>query len=184
MNSKNLFKSVMLAAFCLGVFSFASCDDNDDNHISFSVNTVQVAPGAVTKVLMGGGEQPYTAQSLDTKIATVKTLKDTLFVTGVKEGKTNAVVTDKNKLTANIVINVATPLSFDKQTVSVAVGKEDIVAVSNGVAPYTVVVADGKIATATVKDAKISIKGVKAGTTTVHVMDKNKLAGDVIVTVK
>ena len=45
-------------------------------------------------------------------------------------------------------------------------------------------VKDNKIATATVKDSKIMIKGIKAGTTTVSVLDKNKLAGTVVVTVK
>ena len=43
---------------------------------------------------------------------------------------------------------------------------------------------DKKIATASVKKSNIIIKGVKAGTTTVNVLDKNKLAGTITVTVK
>ena len=71
-----------------------------------------------------------------------------------------------------------------KTSLNIAVGKEDVVNIKTGQAPYTVNVKDNKIATATVKDAKITIKGVKAGTTTVNVLDKNKLAGTITVTVK
>ena len=43
---------------------------------------------------------------------------------------------------------------------------------------------DTKIATATVKDGKIIIKGVKAGSTSVTVTDKNKKTGTISITVK
>ncbi len=186
MDLKNLFKSVMMAACCLGVVSFASCssDNDDDNGIRFSAYAVQVAPGATSKVLVGGGTQPYTAQSTDSLVAKVKIVKDTLFVTGVKEGKVSALVTDYSKMTGSVAIQVVTPLSFDKKAVNVEVGKEDVVTVGSGSAPYTAVVKDSGIVTATVKDAKITIKGVKSGTTTVQVVDKNKVYGEFSVTVK
>ena len=43
---------------------------------------------------------------------------------------------------------------------------------------------DTKIATVTIKDRKIIIKGVKAGSTSVTVTDKDKKAGTISVTVK
>lgn len=42
---------------------------------------------------------------------------------------------------------------------------------------------DDKIATATVKDAKLTIKGVKVGSTTITITDKNKKTATVVVTV-
>ena len=43
---------------------------------------------------------------------------------------------------------------------------------------------DKNIATAMEKDGKITVKGVKAGTTTITVMDKDKASGTFTVTVK
>ena len=67
---------------------------------------------------------------------------------------------------------------------TVSAGKEEVVNIKSGKAPYTVQVKDTKIATATVKDAKITIKGVKAGTTTISIVDKDKQAGMITVTVR
>ena len=72
---------------------------------------------------------------------------------------------------------------FDKTSLSVNVNKEGSITVKSGTAPYTVAVKDTKIATATVKDAVITVKGVKAGTTTITVTDKNKVTGIVNITV-
>lgn len=69
-------------------------------------------------------------------------------------------------------------------TVTVGIGKEEVVMVKSGTAPYTATVKDSKIATVSVKDAKVTVKGVKAGSTTVTVIDKNKTAGTITVTVK
>lgn len=143
-----------------------------------------MAPSASANVTIGNGTQPFTVKSTDEKVATVKVDKNVMTVTGVKEGKASITVTDKNKRFGTISVNVITPLAFDKTSLNIAVGKEDVVNIKTGQAPYTVNVKDNKIATATVKDAKITIKGVKAGTTTVNVLDKNKLAGTITVTVK
>ncbi len=185
MEMKTIFKTMMMAACCLGVAVFTSCGDDDNNNsgLKFSVAKVEVAPGATANVTIGNGTQPFTVKSTDEKTATVKVDKNTITVTGVKEGKASIIVTDKNKLSGTLAVNVVTPLSFDKANVSVEVGKEDVVAIKSGKAPYTVSVKDTKTATATVKDDKITIKGVKAGTTTISVLDKDKLAGTITVTV-
>lgn len=187
MKMKSVFKTVVMAVLCLGTVAFVSCsDDDDDNNsgLKFSVTKVEVAPNASANVTVANGTQPFTVKSTDEKIATVKVDKNIMTVTGVKEGKVSIVITDKNKLSGTISVNVVTPLAFDKTSSSVAVDKEDVVTIKTGQAPYTVSVKDSEIATATVKDAKITIKGVKAGTTTVDVLDKNKLAGTITVTVK
>ena len=187
MEMKSVFKTMVMAALCLGTVTLASCsDDNGDKNtgLKFSTTTVNVAPSASTNVTIGNGTQPFTVKSTDEKVATVKVDKNVMTVTGIKEGKASITVTDKNKRFGTISVNVITPLAFDKTSLNIAVGKEDVVNIKTGQAPYTVNVKDNKIATATVKDAKITIKGVKAGTTTVNVLDKNKLAGTITVTVK
>ena len=184
MELKNVFRTMMVAVCCLGAAVLTSCDNEDNNKIKFSVPQVNMIPGATAKVAISNGTQPYSVRSVDEKVATVKLEKNVMTITGVKEGKTSIVVTDKKKMSATLAVNVMKPLDFDKQQVEVAVGKEETVVVKSGKAPYTAMVKDNKIATATVKDSKIMIKGIKAGTTTVSVLDKNKLAGTVVVTVK
>ena len=186
MEMKSIFKTVLAAVCCLGVTMFASCDKDDDNStgLKFSVAKVTVTPGAVANVTVSKGTEPFTVKSMDEKTATVKVDKNILTVTGVKEGRTSVIVTDKKKLTGKLVVDVVASLSFDKTNVEVVAGKEDIVTVKSGKAPYTVSVKDMKIATAKVKDATITVKGVKAGTTMLTVLDKNMSVGTVTVTVK
>ena len=187
MEMKSIFKTMVMAVLCLGTVTLASCkDDNEDKNtgLKFSTTKVNVAPSASANVTIGNGTQPFTVKSTDEKVATAKVDKNILTVTGVKEGKASITVTDKNKHFGTISVNVVTPLAFDKTSVNIAVGKMEDVNIKTGKAPYMVTSKDPKIATATVKDAKISIKGVKAGTTTVNVLDKNKLAGTITVTIK
>lgn len=186
MKTKTIFKSMMMAVCCLGIATLASCkDDKDDNKgLKFSVAKVEVAQGASAKVTIGNGTQPYTAKSTNEKLATVKVDKNMMTVTGVAVGKASVVVTDKNKKTGTLSVNVFAPVSFDKQTITVPAGKEGVVAIKSGKAPFTVNVKDKNIATAMEKDGKITVKGVKAGTTTITVMDKDKASGIFTVTVK
>lgn len=186
MKTKTIFKSMMMAVCCLGIVTLASCkDDKEDNKsLKFSVAKVEVAQGASAKVTIGNGTQPYTAKSTNEKFATVKVDKNIMTIMGVAAGKASIVVTDKNKKTGTLSVNVFNPISFDKQNVTVTSGKEEVVTIKSGKAPFMVNVKDKKIATATEKGGKITVKGVKAGTTTITVLDKDKLSGTFTVTVK
>ena len=184
MELRKVFKTMMLAVCCLGAGVLVSCDKEDDNNLKLSMPKVEVMPGVAVKVSISNGTQPYSVKSMDEKIATVELVKNVMTVKGLKEGKTTIVVTDKKKRSAMLAVNVVTPLAFDKGKVEIAVGKEDVVTIKSGKAPYTVMVKDKKVATATVNGNRIMIRGVKAGTTLINVFDKNKLAGTVVVTVK
>jgi len=83
-------------------------------------------------------------------------------------------VTDKNKQSGTIKVTVTEPLTVDKTSAEVAVGKTVDITVSKGTAPYTATMKDTKVATASVKDSKVTITGVKAGSTTLTITDKNK----------
>ncbi len=74
-------------------------------------------------------------------------------------------------------------LMFDKATVEVAVDNTTTVTVNNGVSPFTAVSADTALATVAVDNNKITIKGVKVGTTTITVTDKEKNTGKINVKV-
>ena len=186
MELKNVFKTMVLAACCLSSMTLASChkDDDNDKPMRFSATTVNVATGSTATVTVSHATLPLSVKPTDDKIATAKADKNMITVTGVKEGKTTIMVTDKNKQTGNIAVNVMAPLTFDKPAVNVTAGKEEVVTIKSGKAPYTVMSKDMKIATATVKDSKVTIKGVKAGTTMVTVTDKDKTMGTIAVTVK
>lgn len=177
------------------VFAFASCGDDDDkvnNIFKFSPDKVQVAVEKTATVTVSGGTTPYTVASSDDKTATVKIDKSTITVTGVKQGTATITVTDKNKNTGKVTVTVtaaASELDLSKSpatvAASVSVGKEDVVTIKGGVSPYTAESKDATIATATIKDDKVTIKGIKAGTTTITVADKDKKnSGTISVTIK
>ena len=136
---------------------------------------------------VAGGDGTYTAKSSDDKTATVIVNKATITVTGVKAGKATVLVADSKKVTGSlsvtVVVTVVDGVVVDKNKTSIAVGKEDVITISGGTAPYTATSKDNKIATATIKDAKLTIKGVKAGSTTVTITDKNRKTATVAVTV-
>lgn len=190
---KNLKK--ISALFSLTLVGLAiiltSCDGDDDdnkNALKFNPAKAEVEVGKTALITVSGGVETYTVVSSDVKIATVKVEKSSITVTGVSKGTATIAVTDKNKLTGTIAVTVkeaTIDLGFDKKTPEVGVGKDDVVTITGGTAPYAAVVKDATIATATVKDAKVTIKGVKVGTTTITVTDKDKkYSGVITVTVK
>ena len=165
MKSIRIFKFVTSIVCAIFVAAFASCSNDDDNTsaIKFKPSTVSVAVGGT-----------YTAKSSDDKTATATVDKTTITVKGIKAGKAMVIVTDSKKATGSLRITVVDGIVVDKATTSVAVGKEDVVTISGGTAPYMAASKDNKIATATIKDAKLIIKGVKVGSTTIIITDKNK----------
>lgn len=185
------FNSFATAIFCcmFAITMMTSCDNSDDKTpgLEFNPSKVESTVDLSTDITVSGGTAPYSVVSSDEKIATVKADQNVITVTGVTAGVATLTVTDKNNLSGKVVVTVkeaVAGLNFDKNTVDVTVENEDVVTIKDGEAPYIVAVADAAIATATEKDGKITIKGVKAGTTTVSVTDKNKKSGTITVTVK
>lgn len=188
MKTQMIMKSMIMAAMCVAAFTATSCDDDDDNGLRASANKVEVAPGATAKFTVSNGTQPYTAKAGDTTVAATTVSKDTVKVTGLKEGKTAVLVTDNSKQTVTVTVevskNAGKKLSLDKTSLSVGVGKTADVTVKDGTSPYTATVKDTKIAKASVKDKKVTVQGVAKGSTTITIADKDGKTASVAVTVK
>lgn len=179
-----------MAALCLGSFVFTSCDKNDNktpDPLTFSVTKAEVEVGKTVEVSVKNGTQPFTVKSSDEKIATVAVDKEKITVTGVAAGTATISVTDNNKAIGSFSVEVKAvteKLEFDKAEVTVGVEKEEVITVKTGTAPYTVKVADEAVATATVNESVVTVKGVKAGSTTVTVTDKDGKTGEISVKVE
>jgi len=182
---KEISKIMVICLAALG-FVFTSCNKTT-TALKVTKDKVSVAVGGKESIVIRGGSTPYTVTSQDAKVATATLNRNKITIIGVAEGSTTVSVTDKNKKSITITVtvgNATSGLTFDKRSVSVAVGREESVTVSGGTAPYTATVKDAANATVTVKDKTITIKGVKAGNTIVTVTDKNKNSGSISVIVK
>lgn len=72
-------------------------------------------------------------------------------------------------------------ITFDKQSVEIFIDQTENVKINGGVSPYTAVPADEAVAKATVTGSTIAIEGLKEGTTTVKVADKNGATASIAV---
>ena len=113
MKTKNILKTMVMAVACLGAIAFASCSKDDDNSstpttttLKFSKSSVSVEVGKIDTLKVTNGTQPFTVKSNAETVATVKTVKDSIFVTGVKTGTATIVVTDSNKGTGSFSATV------------------------------------------------------------------------------
>ena len=177
MKTKPFLKSMALVICCLTSFVLVSCDKDDDKpNLKISPNKVEVAVGKTVTVSVSNGTAPYTTKSSDAKIAVAKSDKNAIVITGVKDGSAMITITDRKGVTGKVAVTVRTVketpktpkgLDFDKQSITVSVGKDGIVTVKGGAQPYSAVAKDVNIATVSVKENKVNIRGVKAGKTTI-----------------
>lgn len=82
----------------------------------------------------------------------------------------------------NEKVNDTLKISPDKIEIVTEESSKSVI--SNGVAPYTVVVSDDDIVTTTVDKDSIFVTGVKKGSAIVTITDKNNFSGKITVTVK
>lgn len=165
------------------VLTLASCKKNTPR-LKCDPYKVEVATGKTTTVSVSGGTAPYTVLSSDIAIASATINQSTVTITGVKKGSAIVTVVDKDKISGQIDVLVKDMLDFDNKTVTVDVSKEVVVTIKGGTAPYTATSKDSNIATASVSGGTVTVKGVKAGSTTIEVTDKDKISGTISVTVK
>lgn len=188
MTFKKLFNISAAMLACVFAMTVTSCNDDNDPEVPGLIcdpAEVVIAPDNTASVTVSGGSAPYTVTSSDEAVATAVVDENTVTITGITEGTATITVTDANQLSGVITVTVTTEgLEFDKNDLSINVDSEETVTVSGGESPYTATVENEEIATATVADDIITVKGLKAGTTTITVTDKNKKTGTISVTIE
>lgn len=173
--------------------SFMSCSDDDDKPatLKFDAEKVGVEVGKTATVKVSGGAEPYTVTVMNkdlTKImiASAEVEKDVITITGVAKGEAILNVLDANKNMGTLDITVRKEgIDFDKSELSLNVDEEGVVTILGGVAPYSADSQDTEVASAEVKDDKVTVKGLKVGETTINVTGIDKMnIGTITVTVK
>ena len=175
MKTKNLLTFMLMAVFSLSGIVLTSCsnDDDDAKSLQFSVDKLVISPTVEYKITIENGTPPYTAKSVN-----VMTIK------GIKPSRTSIIVSDKNKLSGTIPVKVLLPLLFDKLEVKMVKGEVETFQIKSGEAPYKVQVRDRSIASVSIRGNVVTVKGLKAGMTSITVTDSDENSSYIAVIVR
>ena len=196
MYTKSLLTTLATSAFCATMLLFTACDkDNDSNKpmlnkLTFDKTKVEVTEGMETELKVKNGTAPFKAMlsgEKDKKIADVTVKDRVITIKGKMAGTATLAVTDKKGDRGMISVVVNKPvgtLKLDKTSLTMEVGKTEVVRAQNGKGKYTAVAKDPKTVEVTVKSSEISVKALKAGKTDVEVKDGENNLGIISITVK
>ena len=196
MYTKSLLTTLATSAFCATMLLFTACDkDNDSNKpmlnkLTFDKTKVEVTEGMETELKVKNGTAPFKAMlsgEKDKKIADVTVKDRVITIKGKMAGTATLAVTDKKGDRGMISVVVNKPvgtLKLDKTSLTMEVGKTEVVKAQNGKGKYTAVAKDPKTVEVTVKSSEISVKALKAGKTDVEVKDGENNLGIISITVK
>ena len=146
--------------------------------LSLSSSSVSVETGSSTTVNITRGNGDYTVTSSAPAIATANVSNALITINGVAAGTAVVTVTDKGRKEATINVTVTEPpvvavdLVLSEDALTVNLGGEGFVSIDSGNGGYEATSSDTGIATASINDNYVIIKGVAAGTATVKVTDK------------
>lgn len=146
-------------------------------------------------ITIENGEAPYDIKVVDGNIARVISPegKSPFTIIGLEEGKTEIIVTDKNKSEARATVVVDNgkpklqPLRLSKSKVELTMGSakaKESLNVQSGRFPYTPYNYDPAIVKVDVWDSSITLTAVKQGKTIVKIYDKVGAIGEITVVVK
>lgn len=145
-------------------------------------------------VTIENGEAPYDIKVVDGNIARVISPegKSPFTIIGLEEGKTEIIVTDKNKSEARATVVVDNgkpklqPLRLSKSKVELTMGgkAKETLNVQSGRFPYTPYNYDPEIVQVSIWDSSITLTAVKQGKTIVKIYDKVGAIGEITVVVK
>jgi len=186
MKTKNLLTFMLMTVFSLSGIVFTSCsnDDDDAKSLQFSVDKLVISPTVEYKITIENGTPPYTAKSVNEGAAAVNVDGNVMTIKGIKPGRTSIIVSDKNKISGTIPVKVLLPLLFDKSDVTVAVGETEAFQIRSGETPYKVQVRDRSIASASIRNNVVTVKGLKAGMTSITVTDSDDNSSFIVVIVR
>ncbi len=190
MTVKTTIKAIVVALCGACALTLTSCDTkktSPKNYLKLSTNKVEVVLNSEATVEIKSGTAPFTVSSSDAKAVSATVKEKLITIKGLKVGDATVTVSDKNKSSSKIMVTVtkeAMGLNFDTKAIKIAVNKKATVTVSNGEMPYMVMVKDTNVASATVEKNKVTFTGLKKGSTTATVKDKNNKTGEITITVE
>lgn len=146
-------------------------------------------------ITIENGEAPYDIKVVDGNIARVISPegKSPFTIIGLEEGKTEIIVTDKNKSEARATVVVDNgkpklqPLRLSKSKVELTMGSakaKESLNVQSGRFPYTPYNYDPEIVQVSIWDSSVTLTAVKQGKTIVKIKDKVGAIGEITVVVK
>ena len=196
MYTKSLLTTMATSALCATMLLFTACDkDNDSNKpmlnkLTFDKTKGEVTEGMETELNVKNGTAPFKAMlsgEKDKKIADVTVKDRVITIKGKMAGSATLAVTDKkgDKGVINVVVKKAAgTLKLDKTSLTMEVGKTEVVKAQDGDGKYTAVAKDPKTVEVTVNRYEISVKALKSGKTDVEVKDGDNNLGIISITVK
>ncbi len=156
-----------------------------------TTTSLTLAPNELARLEVSGGSRPYTAASTNSTIALASVSDGVLSVAGVSIGTSpvTVTVTDAKNAKVTLPVNVtASPLpgSFElsPKVLTVAPSSTEIIAIAGGASPFTFLDLKPAIATASVKDREVRVKGVSEGLEAkLQVKDSNGVIQTALITV-
>jgi V8-like Glu-specific endopeptidase len=161
-----------------GITSMEGAFNKDDfeQDLILSLSEVVVEEYSSINVVIVKGNEGYQASSADSNIATAAVDGDKIMILGHNEGTTTITVTDKLGKTAQIQVKVTDleikELKLDEETAIVYQNKSHTTSVLTGNGSYQIEVDNPNIASATIEEDIIEIKGLNLGATKLVVKDK------------
>lgn len=144
--------------------------------------TVTVYVGKTYPVEINGGTGSYTIQSSNESVVTAQFQDGNAMITGVGVGSATVTVTDEitGQKDSFYVHSIIAPVELSTREVPVVVGNTEKVSIISA-GTFTVRSSDESIATATISDKNVVIKGVSEGKVTLTVTNTSTQKSETIV---
>ena len=149
---------------------FTSCKKDETPPVipTFTPVAVEVVVGSAVMASIITGMEPFTVKSSDESKATVTVDGKTITVSGRAAGAASITVTGSDNGTANLAVAVsqkpANAPTLSASALEMEEGFTTTATITGGTPPFTVISSNEKVATATVSDRTIIVKGVDGGT--------------------
>ena len=181
------------ATFRLAVQAYNSFGNSNQSNMAYLIigyslsvvpSSLSLSVGKTSSCKISGGTRPYSAASSNTAVATVSPLSgDTISVTGVSAGSATITISDGEANNVTVAVTVAPSLSVTPTDLTLTAGTTGSGTISGGIRPYTAASSDETVATVSVGDGVLLIKGVSAGSATITVGDTDSNSVTVAITV-
>ena len=172
---KNIIKKFGLAIACMAIIYTGCKDDEKKEPVAptFSPAAVEVAEGSAVNATIVSGKEPFTVKSSDDTKAKATVDGKTITVTGVTVGAASIIVTGSDNGSANLAVAIlkadANAPVLSTNALELEVDFSATVEITGGTAPFTAESSDSKIATVSVSENTVTVKGIDGGTALVTV---------------